>query len=82
MPSRSTHPWPERFLFGWQRFIVAGSASIASLGSGFAIFLAAFLPLNEVWARRELSLLGQTIEWQFSGRGRSWRWAPSCSSRS
>jgi APA family basic amino acid/polyamine antiporter len=34
------------FLFGWQRFIVAGSASIASLGSGFAIFLAAFLPLN------------------------------------
>lgn len=56
------------FLFGWQRFIVAGSASIASLGSGFAIFLAAFLPLNAVWARRELSLLGQTIEWQFGPR--------------
>ena len=34
------------FLFGWQRFVVAGSASIASLGSGFAIFLAAFLPLE------------------------------------
>jgi APA family basic amino acid/polyamine antiporter len=56
------------FLFGWQRFIVAGSASIASLGSGFAIFLAAFLPLNAVWARRELSLLGQTIDWQFGPR--------------
>ncbi|HVQ31891.1 MAG TPA: amino acid permease, partial [Vicinamibacteria bacterium] len=28
------------FLFGWQRFVVAGSASIASLASGFAIFLA------------------------------------------
>jgi len=56
------------FLFGWQRFIVAGSASIASLGSGFAIFLAAFLPLNAVWVRRELSLLGQTIEWQFGPR--------------
>ena len=53
------------FLFGWQRFIVAGSASIASLGSGFAIFLAAFLPLNAVWVRREVSLLGQTIDWQF-----------------
>src|SRR5215203_2264494 len=39
------------FLFGWQRFIVAGSASIASLGAGFAIFLAAFLPLNAVWLR-------------------------------
>ena len=56
------------FLFGWQRFIVAGSGSIASLGSGFAIFLAAFLPLNAVWARREVSLLGQTIEWQFGPR--------------
>ena len=56
------------FLFGWQRFIVAGSASIASLGSGFAIFLAAFLPLNAVWVRREVSLLGQTIDWQFGPR--------------
>ncbi len=27
------------FLFGWQRFIVAGSASIASLGVGFSIFM-------------------------------------------
>jgi basic amino acid/polyamine antiporter, APA family len=56
------------FLFGWQRFIVAGGASIASLGSGFAIFLAAFLPLNAVWARREVSLLGQSIDWQFGPR--------------
>jgi APA family basic amino acid/polyamine antiporter len=56
------------FLFGWQRFIVAGSASIASLGSGFAIFLAAFLPLNAVWVRREVALLGQTIDWQFGPR--------------
>ncbi len=56
------------FLFGWQRFIVAGSASIASLGAGFAIFLAAFLPLNAVWVHREVSLLGQTIDWQFGPR--------------
>jgi basic amino acid/polyamine antiporter, APA family len=56
------------FLFGWQRFIVAGSASIASLGSGFAIFLAAFLPLNAVWVRREVFLLGQAIDWQFGPR--------------
>ena len=27
------------FQFGWQRFAVAGSASIASIASGFAIFL-------------------------------------------
>src|SRR5438093_9755748 len=56
------------FLFGWQRFIVAGSGSNASLASGFAIFLAAFLPLNAVWVRRDVSLLGQTIDWQFGPR--------------
>lgn len=56
------------FLFGWQRFIVAGSASIASIASGFAIFLAAFLPLNAVWVHREVSLLGRTIDWQFGPR--------------
>jgi APA family basic amino acid/polyamine antiporter len=56
------------FLFGWQRFIVAGSGSNASLASGFAIFLAAFLPLNAVWVRREVSLLGQTVDWQFGPR--------------
>ena len=56
------------FLFGWQRFFVAGSASVASIASGFAIFLAAFLPLGEIWVRRELTLLGQTFEWQFGMR--------------
>ena len=53
------------FLFGWQRFIVAGSASIASLGAGFAIFLSTFLPLNAVWAEKTFTFLGQTINWQF-----------------
>jgi APA family basic amino acid/polyamine antiporter len=56
------------FLFGWQRFVVAGSASIASLGSGFAIFLATFLPMDAVWAERELSFLGQTLLWQIGPR--------------
>ena len=53
------------FLFGWQRFIVAGSASIASLGAGFAIFLSTFVPLNYVWAEHKFTLLNQTINWQF-----------------
>jgi len=56
------------FLFGWQRFIVAGSASIAALGAGFAVFLSAFLPLNQVWAERKLTLLNQTINWQFGSK--------------
>jgi APA family basic amino acid/polyamine antiporter len=56
------------FLFGWQRFIVAGSASIASLGAGFAIFLSTFVPLTSVWAERKFTLLGQTINWQFGAK--------------
>lgn len=56
------------FLFGWQRFIVAGSASIASLGAGFAIFLSTFLPLGAVWAESQFTLLGQTINWQFGAK--------------
>src|SRR5574341_1254377 len=56
------------FLFGWQRFIVAGSASIASLGAGVAIFLSAFLPLNAVWAESKFRFLGQDINWQFGSK--------------
>jgi APA family basic amino acid/polyamine antiporter len=49
------------FLFGWQRFI-------AALGAGFAVFLSAFLPLNQVWAERKFTLLNQTINWQFGSK--------------
>ena len=48
---------------------------------GFAIFLAAFLPLNAVLGAPRRSLLGQTFDWQF-GRDRSWPSAPSWSSPS
>lgn len=56
------------FLFGWQRFIVAGSASIASLGAGLAIFLSVFVPLDAVWLRNDFTLLGQDIHWQFGAK--------------
>jgi basic amino acid/polyamine antiporter, APA family len=56
------------FLFGWQRFIVAGSASIAALGAGFAIFLSRFVPLDAVWAQQDFNFLGQTINWQFGAK--------------
>src|SRR5947207_5021567 len=47
---RQSYGEASAFLFGWQRFIVAGSASIAALGVGVAVFLSAFLPLSAVWA--------------------------------
>lgn len=65
---RQSYGEASAFLFGWQRFIVAGSASIASLGAGVAIFLSVFLPLNTVWAERQFNFLGQTINWQFGAK--------------
>src|SRR5687767_5758696 len=65
---RNSYGEAAAFLFGWQRFIVAGSASIAALGAGFAVFLSAFLPLNHVWAERKFTLIGQTINWQFGSK--------------
>lgn len=56
------------FLFGWQRFVVAGSASIATLGTGLAIFMSSFLPLSTVWVENNFSLLGQEVKWQFGAK--------------
>ncbi len=53
------------FMFGWMRFIVAGSGSIAILGVGVATFLSAIFPLTTVWAESKFTLLGQTINWRF-----------------
>jgi len=56
------------FAFGWMRFFVAGSGSIAILGTGFAIFLSAFVPLTGVWAESRFTLLGQPIDWQLGAK--------------
>jgi APA family basic amino acid/polyamine antiporter len=55
------------FLFGWMRFVVGSTGSIAILGVGFATFLAAtqIFDLSAVWADRTFHLLGQEIHWQF-----------------
>jgi APA family basic amino acid/polyamine antiporter len=56
------------FAFGWMRFFVAGSGSIAILGTGFAIFLSAFVPLTGVWLEASFTLLGQEIHWQLGAK--------------
>ena len=56
------------FLFGWMRFVVAGTGSIAILGVGFATFLSAIFPLTSVWASSRFTLLGQVIDWQFGSK--------------
>ncbi|MDX1928956.1 MAG: amino acid permease [Pirellulaceae bacterium] len=63
---RKAYGEPAAFLFGWQRFVVGGSASIASLGVGFSIFLATVIKLDDfVWLENDFKLLGQAIHWQF-----------------
>ena len=49
------------FLFGWQRFIVAGSASIAALGAGFCRVLSG-QRRPELTREQGLSLVAQSIE--------------------
>jgi basic amino acid/polyamine antiporter, APA family len=56
------------FLFGWMRFVVAGTGSIAILGVGFATFLSAIVPMTSVWASSRFVLLGQAIDWQLGSR--------------
>ena len=56
------------FAFGWARFFVGGSGSIAILGTGFAIFLSAFVPLGGAWLESPFRLLGQDVLWQFGPR--------------
>jgi len=53
------------FLFGWMRFAVAGSGSIAILGVGFATFLSAIVPMNSVWAHTSYTFLGRSMQWTF-----------------
>src|SRR5215510_2606035 len=56
------------FLFGWMRFVVAGSGSIAILGVGFATFLSAIVPMNAVWAETTYHAFGQTLQWRFGAK--------------
>ena len=51
------------FCYGWMRFVVGSSGTIASLAAGFAIFAAPFLPFNAVWLRRDFVLFGQRTHW-------------------
>jgi len=53
------------FMYGWMRFIVASSGSIASLAVGFSIFFTSLFRINEPWTTRNVNLFGSGLEWQF-----------------
>ena len=53
------------FLYGWMRFVVGSTGSIASLAAGFAIFFTSFFGLNAPWITKELNAFGQDLTWRF-----------------
>jgi APA family basic amino acid/polyamine antiporter len=56
------------FMFGWTNFAVITTTGLAAIATGFASFLSALVPLDSVWAARDLHILGQTIHWTFGAQ--------------
>lgn len=56
------------FCYGWMRFLVGSSGTIASLAIGFAIFSSALLGPGTVWVEHHFRLLGQNIDWRFGSQ--------------
>ncbi len=56
------------FLYGWTQFIVAKTASIAAIATGFLLYLAYFFPaLSHVLWSRPLSLAGHAFTLRLTG---------------
>jgi basic amino acid/polyamine antiporter, APA family len=56
------------FLYGWTQFIVAKTASIAAIATGFIIYLAYFFPrLNEALWQATLPLAGHGVTLRLTG---------------
>ena len=56
------------FLYGWTQFIVAKTASIAAIATGFVIYLAYFFPgLKDVIWQSSLSLAGHELPLRLTG---------------
>lgn len=53
------------FLFGWMRFAVGATGSIAALAAGFAIFFTALFGLNAPWLNYTFEIFGRQMSWQF-----------------
>jgi APA family basic amino acid/polyamine antiporter len=56
------------FMYGWTQFIVAKTASIAAIGTGFLLYLAYFFPgLAAVLWQRQASLAGHSFTLKLTG---------------
>lgn len=53
------------FLYGWMRFAIGSTGSIAALGAGFAIFFTALLGINIPFYQTTFNIFGSEFLWQF-----------------
>lgn len=56
------------FMFGWTNFAVITTTGLAAIATGFASFLSALVPLDAIWAARDIHVLGQNIHWTFGAQ--------------
>ena len=52
------------FLFGWTNLVIIATGGVAAVSTALASFLSSFVPLDAVWATRDLHLLGQVVHWR------------------
>jgi APA family basic amino acid/polyamine antiporter len=52
------------FLFGWTNLVLIATGGVAAVSTALASFLGSFVPLDAVWATRDVHLLGQVVHWR------------------
>ena len=52
------------FLFGWTNLVLIATGGVAAVSTALASFLSSFVPLDAVWATRDIHLLGQVVHWR------------------
>jgi APA family basic amino acid/polyamine antiporter len=52
------------FLFGWTNLVLISTGGVAAVSTALASFLSSFIPLDAVWATRDIELLGQVVHWR------------------
>src|SRR5258708_15545658 len=62
---RSAYGDAVAFSYGWMRFAVGSTGTIASVAVAFAIFASPFIPFNTVWVEHSFRIFGQVFQWRF-----------------
>jgi APA family basic amino acid/polyamine antiporter len=56
------------FLFGWTNLVLISTGGVAAVATALASFLSSFVPLDAVFATRDVELLGQVVHWRLGSQ--------------